>query len=271
MFDLGDIVPLTVQVRDQVGALTAPATAVWTITLPDGTSIAPAMSNPSIGVYAADYQPPAPGRYTARFVSTGPSTAYVDEFDVASATSLGIISLSAAKAALNLDYSDSSNDEELRQLIEAVTAAVENYRGEVIVRRTVADYVSGRRATTRRRLVLSKRPVLSLTSVTRPYDGYAWDPTQAVLVDPEAGIIVSYGTPFYGDMVITYLAGYSAVPANYIEGAKIILKHLWQVQQTPGMGPSPFTGGDVSPSPGAGYAIPNRAAQLLGGRAPLVG
>jgi hypothetical protein len=68
-----------------------------------------------------------------------------------------------------------------------------------------------------------------------------------------------------------YVAGRSVIPANYTEAAKIIIKHLWSVQQTPGMGSSgafnPFGAADVSSSiAGAGYAIPNRAAELLGGR-----
>jgi hypothetical protein len=273
MADLGDLMPLAIEIRDTSGNLANGGSVALTVTLPDGTTATPTVTNPSVGRYEAIYTPPQPGRYVARWLSTGlNASAYVETFDVRPGDPGYIVSLSDAKRALNLDLTDTSNDEELRSLIGAVTTAVENYRGEVIVRRSFTEYVSGRRAVSRRRLTLSRTPVLSLTSVTRPYDAFTWSATDVVLVDPEVGIIVSYGTPFYGELVITYTAGYQVVPDNYIEGAKIILRHLWEVQQTPGMssGTSPFGDSGAGTSANPAYAIPNRAAEMLGGRGPQV-
>lgn len=295
MFDLGDTVPLTVEVRDGSGALTAPGTAAWTVTLPDGTSVTPPLSNPSLGVYAVDYVPTIAGRYVARFVSANPSTAFVDEFDVTDGTSVSIMSLSAAKAALQIPSGATVDDEELRSLVEAVTFAVETYRGEAIVRRTVvencsfgrtlSEMINGTRIITEqyadarsRRLVLSKAPVISLTSLVRPYDGVTWAiGSDTVLVDPTAGVVMSYTVPFYGDITATYVAGYQVIPANFIEAAKIILRHLWQTQQTPGFGSRLFSSADDLSShltatvSSLGFAIPNRASELLGGKMPVIG
>lgn len=272
MIDLGDIVPLTVELRDTAGALANASAVVLTVGLPDGTSVTPSASNPSVGRYQYDFPTSQVGRHSVRWLATGTNAAaYTDQFDVRLADPAAIMSLTDAKRAVNFDLTDTSNDEELRGLIEAVTVAVENYRNEKIVRRTMVDHVSGRLAATRRRLTLAHSPVISVTSVFRPYDAFTWDPADVVLVDPEIGEIVTYGTSFYGDLVITYVVGYPVIPANYVEGAKHILKHLWEIQQTPGLGTSPFTG-DISPAiAGMGYAIPNRAAQLLGGRGPQVG
>jgi hypothetical protein len=249
------------------------------------------VSNPSIGRYQCDYVPTMPGRYVARWVATGlNSSAYVDEFDVRPADPGYILSLSAAKAALNIPAADMGDDEELRSLIEAVTFAVENYRGEIVARRTFVESISVRddggygsdgvyargagywsgRST--RRLLLSNVPVLSVTSVARPFDGVTWTPSDLVIVDASSGVVATYGAPFWGDLVATSVAGYQVVPANFTEAAKIILKHLWQTQQTPGMGSRMFGGGDdiTVGIAGLGFAIPNRAAELLGGRAPVV-
>jgi hypothetical protein len=60
------------------------------------------------------------------------------------------------------------------------------------------------------------------------------------------------------------------VPDNYITATQIICAHLWQTQRVQTLGSGPTFGGDTSFSPqlGLGYALPNRALELLGGRAP---
>lgn len=273
--DLGDVYRLSYRNTAPDGSLINAASVSGTVTLPDGTgSVFGPVTPTGLGIYFYDFTTTQVGRHVARWVATGTGAGSTSEmFDVRPGDPGYLISLTDAKRALNMDVADTSNDEEIRALLEGVTATVENYRGETIVRRTVTEYVSGRRQVTRRRLVLTRPPVISLTSVIRPYDAFTWAATDAILVDPNSGIIVSYGTPFYGDMVVTYLAGYAVIPGNYVEAAKIILRHLWETQQTPGMASPVFGSGgsDVTPGiAGMGYAIPNRAAELLGGRGPMI-
>lgn len=270
--DLGDVLPLTVEVRDAAGNLANAGAVTLTIGLPDGTSATPAVTNPSVGRYQCDYQPPQPGRYTARWVASGlNSSAYVDEFDVRPADPGYILSLSTAKAALNMSSSSTADDEELRSLIEAVTRVIEDYRGEVIARRTVTEKIT---PSSWRRLLLSYVPVISVTSVTRAVDGFTWSPTDLTIADPAVGYVDAALTApaFYGELTVTYVAGQAIVPANYTEAAKIIVQHLWQTQRMPNLGPpTPFSEGTTLTPSGLGFAVPNRAVELLGGRQPLVG
>jgi hypothetical protein len=139
-----------------------------------------------------------------------------------------------------------------------VTLIVEDYRKEAVVRRTVTERVS---VPASGRLLLSKWPVISVTSVGGATSGFT--------VDPSLGEVISTGGSFAGDLDVVYVAGRSVIPANYTEAAKVILKHLWTVQQTPGMGSRVFGvgGEDISAGiAGMGYALPNRAAEYLGGR-----
>lgn len=270
MADLGDLIPLAVEIRDANGALANAGAMTLTISLPDGTSITPAFTNPSVGRYEYYYVPTMPGRYVARWVATGlNSSAYVEVFDIRPADPGYIISPVDAKRALNIDLTDTSNDEELRSMIEAITKVIEEIRDETIVRRTFVERI---RPHGMRRWVLKHHPLLAITSLTREVDAYTWAPTDITITDTDIGEISAglYAPWLWGELTITYVAGYSVIPASYIEAAKIILKHLWQAQQTPGMGRSPFAAGGDDTTVIAGFAIPNRALELLGGRSPLL-
>lgn len=287
MADLGDVLPFSAKLYsappDEGGVLTNALSAALVITLPDGSTAAGVtVSGPvSTGVYQYDYVAAMPGRYVGRWLfafAGGKTTAYVETFDVRPADPGYLLSLSAARAALNIPATSPVDDEEIRSMLESVTTTVEAYRGEVIVRRTIVESltagksmweVAATRFTASRRLTLARAPVLSVTSIVRPYDGVTWDSTTAVLVNPAAGVLMTYGMPFYGDIVVTYVAGYQVIPPNFIEAAKIILRHLWQTQQTPGMGSRVFGVDDAAPL-GFGFAVPNRAAELLGGKMPTI-
>jgi hypothetical protein len=260
--DLGDVFPLTVEIRDAAGVLAAAGAITLTVTLPDGTTVTPSVTNPSTGRYQCDYPTTQVGRHTARWVATGlNSSAYVDVFDVRPADPGYILSLAAAKRALNIPVTSTGDDEELRELIEAVTAIVEDYRKEAVVRRTVVEQTSASGST----VLLRKAPVISVTSVVSG----STTQTTGFIVDSEIGEVTSTGAPFSGDLTVTYVVGRSIIPANFVEAGKIIIKHLWTVQQTPGMGSRVMGvgGDDISAGiAGLGFALPNRAAELLGGR-----
>jgi hypothetical protein len=275
--DLGDVVPLTVEIRDAAGALAAAGAITLTITLPDGTTATPTVTNPSIGRYQCDYPTTQVGRHSVRWVSTGlNSSAYADSFDVRPAIPAYILSMSDAKAALQIPAGVTTNDEQVRSMVEAVTYVIEDYRKDVVVRRTIVEPIDAQfDSLSSRRLVLRWAPVLSVTSIVRPIDGATWAGSDITVLDPNSGVIITYGTPFYasafrGGLVATYVAGRSVIPANYVEAAKVVLKHLWEIQQTPGMGSQVFgdtiSTGEAKVMTGLGYALPNRAAELLGGR-----
>ena len=122
MFDLGDVVPLAVNVKDTAGALANATAVVLTITLPDGTTATPSVTNSSTGVYSATYTPAVAGRFGVRWVATGTNAStYVDAFTVAAGA--GLISLDEVKAFLNI--TSTTNDEELREFVAAATVAAE--------------------------------------------------------------------------------------------------------------------------------------------------
>jgi len=263
VFDLADVVPLTVDIRDATGTLAAAGAIVLAITLPDGTTVTPSVTNPSTGRYQVDYPTVQAGRHSVRWVATGAnSSAYTDAFDVRPADPGYILSMAEAKKALNIPVTSTTDDEEIRALIAAVAYVVEDYRKEAVVRRVIVEQIS---TGSTRSLLLGKSPVISVTSVS---DGTTTRTTGWV-VDSELGEVTSTGTPFSGDLTVTYVAGRSVIPANFIEAAKVIAKHLWGVQQTAGMGSRVFGvgGDDISAGiAGLGFALPNRAAELLGGR-----
>ena len=84
MISAGGMYPIAFDVLDASGALTHAATATLTITLPDGTTATPAITDAAVpGQYRLAYQTTIPGRYTAHAVTTGPVISWDDEFDAA--------------------------------------------------------------------------------------------------------------------------------------------------------------------------------------------
>lgn len=283
MFDLGDVVPLTIDVRDAAGNLAnAGGTVTLTIGLPDGTSISPASTNPTAGRYQCDFVPTLPGRHAVRWVATGTNaSAYSDVFDVRPSDPGYIVSLSDAKRFLQIPVTNTTDDEELREYIESTTQVIEFWRNESIVRRTVVDQADTFGFTqptidgfqvggSARNISLTHSPVIAVTSVTRVDGTFTWD-VSALDVDPDRGLItVITGPLFYGLISVVYVVGYSIVPANYTLAAKIIIGHLWSTQRQPSVGGGVFSNQTDSTPSGFGFAIPNRAAELLGGQPPVI-
>lgn len=265
-YDLGDVVPLGTTVRDASGALANAGTMAVTITLPDNTTTTvPSVAPASTGTYAYDYAAVQAGRHTVRWVATGVNAgAYVDVFDVREAAPPMLVSLASAKAKLDIPATDSSSDEELREFIEATTAAVEFFVGPV-ARRTVQQVVRGDRDA----WVLHTTPVLAVTAIT-PLQTWQQAIDPSVLdVDTHTGILRrTDGLWFFsGDYRVTYAAGRALVPPNVSLAARLILQHLWRTNFGASRGLAGIGGGEdflaTEQVPGFGYAIPNRALQLL--------
>lgn len=275
MADIGDLMPLSIEVRDQAGVLTNASSVVLTITLPDGTTATPTVVNPPsvTGQYVATYVPTMVGRFQIHWVTASPQAAFSDVFDVRDLAKRSIISLSGAKRHLNMSPLVTKDDEEIRDMVEAVTSVIERYRGETVVRRTVVEKnVMGYG----NRLVLMHKPIVSITSIL-DYQNNPQDVTQWTL-DPDNGTITNYRFRWYNgrDVTVTYEAGYAEVPANYTLAAKIILAHLWTTQRIQNIGQQVSLGTRAKPEEaiitpaGMGFAIPMRAVELLGGRPSVV-
>jgi len=258
-FDLGATVRLTAECRGPDGALATASTATVTVTLPDGTTASPTPSATGTGTYQAVYATGAAGRHSVRWLFTGPAHAYTDMFDVREAAPPVLMSLATAKK--HLKKNDSGDDDEIRDWIEACTRAVEQFTGPVIMR-TVVETVDFRAA---RSVALQQIPVVSLTSVVAVRTGGTSYDVSDLDLDGQTGIVTRKdGGMLYGPLRFTYRAGRAIVSANIRSASKIILQHLWRTRQGPGR-PQLGTGDfDVTePIPGLGFAIPNRAVQLL--------
>lgn len=255
-YDIADSVPIAWDVLDAAGDLANAATAVLTVTKPDGTTETPAVTNPPsvTGQYRVTYTPTVEGRYLWSAVTTSPNTAYQEVFTVRGA-SPAILSLADAKQHLNITVT--TNDDELRDHLEAVTRIIEDEVGPVVLRTHTAR-VCGRRS----RIALPHTQVREIVSATEVRSGTSVD-VSGMTVNQASGVL-SYlnGASFpYDDMDVTYEVGRTTVEANWSLAAKIIVKHMWLTQ----LGNLPSGQGDDRGYvvTGSGYLVPYRAISLL--------
>jgi hypothetical protein len=260
-FDLGAVVPLGTTVQDATGAPANAGSMALVITLPDLTTVTVDPVTPSAtGVYGYDYATEQAGRHSVRWLATGINAgAYTDMFDVREAAPPVLMSLATAKK--HLKKNDRNDDDEIRDWVEACTRAVEQFVGPVVVRSVVetADFRAAQS------VALQQIPAMALTSVVAVRTGGTSYDVGDLDLDRETGIVTRKdGGPLSGPLRFTYTAGRAVVGANIRSAAKIILQHLWRTRQGPGR-PQLGTGDfDVNePIPGLGFAIPNRAIQLL--------
>ncbi|KAF4408658.1 phage head-tail connector protein [Streptomyces lycii] len=246
-FDLGDTVRLAAECTDPDGNPATASAVALTVTLPDGTTETPAVATPaSAGQYVHDFVSAVPGRHLVRWVWSDPACAYTDQFDVRPAAPPLIVSLADAKAHLNI--TSTREDAELRRMIETVTSGVEGFCG-IVARRTFTE-VRHLSSLGVRSVALRHTPVISVET-----------PVDAVF-DPDTGVVTG---DYYGPTTFTYTAGREIVPSALTDAALIILQHIWRTQRGPARGGvAGSTDYSVTePVQGFGYAIPNRALQLM--------
>lgn len=268
-YDLADVVPLTITIRDSSGAPADGGTVVLAIERPDGTTATPAVTHAGLGVYQVDYVPTMAGRHVAQWVCTGANASgYTDVFDVRRAAPPYLVSLADTKKQLNM--TGTADDEEVRGVIEAATGVVERHLDMAVVRRTVVERRTLGNPTVSsspgvlQRIALTTKPILSITSVVSADGATTWNPADMRVTD--AGVIeVLAGSVVWGPVDFTNIVGMQVIPANYTKAAEIIIQHLWDTQR--GSKGSAHAGGLDTPGAGFtsfGYAIPNRALELLG-------
>lgn len=267
--------PLAVETKDSDGNPANAGSVTLTIGLPDGTTVTPAVSNPSPGSYRVDYQTVQVGRHTVRWLATGVnSSAYADSFDVLPGDPGYIVSLSRAKRKLRIPFDDHEHDEDLRDYIQAATNVIEDYTKWTIPRRSFTETVD-LCGSVSRTLVLGRAPVISVTSVDSVDGSVSWD-VSGLDVNTASGVVtVLSGSLFRGLLRAVFVAGMSVIQAKYTRAALIIIEHLWQTERAQSQaGPFPGAYDDTAEGMrfmrGAGYAIPNRALELLGKPGPMV-
>lgn len=146
------------------------------------------------------------------------------------------------------NITSATSDDEIDLMRDAAQDAVEGLIGPVLWR-TVTQRISANGST----LVLNTLPVVSVTSLTL-------DGTSVTYTAVDGGMLADVAVT--GDVVATYIAGRTVVPGAVRLAALIIAAHLWQTQL--GSAPTQLQDGfNAEPTVGVGYAIPNRAADLL--------
>lgn len=257
-FDLGELVALSVTIRDAAGIVANAGAVNLVITLPDGTPAAVGPVSPtSTGVYDYDYPSTQSGRHGVRWVATGVNAgAHTDVFEILAASPPQLISLADAKKHLNIPAANTTDDAEIAETIRAVTVAIERHVG-AIVRTVYTETYDGGRC----EIALRHYPVIAVTSVT--VSGVALDPSGYTLTP--AGLLVP-DLPFpcgRFNVAVAYVAGMVSTLPNVAQAVKIVLKHMWETQRGSG-GMRPPVGGGEPVSVGLGYTMPNRAKELLG-------
>lgn len=278
----GAAVPLTWTSTDTTGSAFEGSTVTLTVTAPDGTTSQPAVTHNGNGSYSAAFTSTQAGHHLVAWTATasGLADAYCDSFEVQPAQDGTIVSLAEAKEILQLTGTTDS-DAVLQGYNAAATNVVEYMCGPV-VQQAVTETIPSRGTVA----CLSKPPVISLTPWTlvppelaatgitvadppspmlrtRLY-GIEW-PLEELYCDPRRGIVThTSGLPFYYCAYVwQYQAGRAVIPAALYEAAKVILEHLYQVKRGGAGAQNIAAGESVTTLPGFGFAIPNRAMELL--------
>ena len=257
MIEAGQNYPWTMQVKDASGALTNVTTITLTVTAPDGTVSTPAVQNPPdvTGTYVCNVPLPIPGLYKLSPVTSlgTPATDYVNARQF-----LSLLSLAEAKTHLNI--TTTTNDDELRNFMQASCELIEAKAG-ICVQRQFTDRVTEGAY----ELAVPHRPLLSVVSITSVWTGGpSWTGAQ-LRIDTEAGLIAQL-VPFifwWGPWDVTYVAGRAIIPERFIHAAKEQLRHLWETQRG-SMPPALLQGEEVfTTTAGWSFSVPRRVLELL--------
>lgn len=223
-------------------------TVVLEVLTPAGTTVTPTVVHDSLGTYHAAYTPTTAGHYAYHWHSTGTvATAADGEFDVEAKYDPQIVSLATAKGWLN--DPDDTDDDEIRDVLDAATAIIEKRIGPVLPV-TVTETLNARGDT----LQLGRAPVISVTDAsewlgTTQYT-LAAEPTGDTTVDSygydtdlEHGILFrrrsGYAAPWVTgtrSVTVTYVAGRNPIPADIQMAAKELVRLLWETQRGTGTG-----------------------------------
>jgi hypothetical protein len=277
---LGQSIRITTEVRDLSGVLADPDdTVTLYLHKPDatvGTYASP--SHTTVGKYYQDLVSvdlSQLGHYSYAWVTTSVSGVAAGvspsgDFDVYDPFEFAVLPLQDAKDALNIAQSNTAYDVEIAVMVASVERMLAQITGGPLFTATISERVKVGHGY--RSLVLRQRPVVAVTSITDIASGTALISSD-LDVDTNAGVIRrKLELPFWSRgpyYQVVYTAGWgTSLPAAFNLAARIVLQHLWEVQQGPGQRPT-MGGGDFSNvqqsyhNVGVGYAVPNRVLELM--------
>jgi len=280
-YPLNQPVRVSTTVRDTTGALVNAGTLTLLVKLAqaDGTQAVTGTyaspTNDGTGLYhqdipVTDLTTAGHYQYTWTATGTGAGVSF-GEFDVFDALlETSVLPLQDAKDQLNIPQATTASDAEIQSYIATIESALRRYTGGPLVNKTITAERS-EMMQNQTVIPVRQRPLVSVTSITSASGGVI-DISAGLDLDANAGLIRrKLGLPFYGPffqwlpaVTVTYVAGWgTSVPAAFNSAARIILQNLWDTQRGPAA--LPMGGGDMVTPPGFGFAIPNRAAELLNG------
>lgn len=178
---------------------------------------------------------------------------------------MSIVDIVRAKRRLQIDLSDTTDDDELISKINAITPVIEEYKDEIIDKRAFTEQVDVNGSKFR----LNSTPVISLTSVTSLDGNTHWDISN-LNASPNGLVRVIGGPPITGAVEVVYLAGYENVPYRYVEGALVILQHVWETQRGVAGDDQGVLGPEEEhPRATSTFSFPHKALEWLGPRPPV--
>jgi hypothetical protein len=169
---------------------------------------------------------------------------------VTPATSLALVSLDDAKAALGIDPADTSQDAALARQIDATSTAINNWCDRIFVVQTYRDQLRNACGYFGEPLVTRQYPIVVADEVPLVVteDGAALDPA-LIEVYPETGRLYrldsasaapsAWSAPL---IVVDYTAGFAEIPAD-VEGACL----EWLTARWYGMGRDPALRSETIP------------------------
>lgn len=224
-------------VKDSSGNLANAGTVVVTVTLPDGTTAAPTVSNTSTGVYDIAYTTTQSGKHDLSGSATGgilgtEFDVWEDAFVVEQPLRMfiGVDEASSHLRATGVITTDADR-EQLRWLCIGTCDAVERDLDRIIARRTVIESYDGGKTG----IKLRSGPVLSITTVvesgsTLTASDYVFDTNAGVLWrgSTTAAAWWAYGRQ---NITVTFVAGMTNPPAVVRLVSLYLIQAMWQSSQ----------------------------------------
>lgn len=238
--------------------------ATLTVTAPDGSTTTPPVTQGE-AAFEADVATTLPGRHLLRWAIAAPAETWADVLDVWPADPRFLLGFDDAVAAVRWRAADVAKyGDDLRLHMATVTEVLEDIVGAVLVRTVVQTADGGKTG-----VALWERPdeIVSVTVGGAAYPDYRVNASAAIVYageDPAARFADGRQ-----NVVVTYRAGTRQVPPSILEAARILIRHMVDVEQAPSPVAS-AVGDDVAPTP-SGFLVPRRVLELCANRHTLPG
>jgi hypothetical protein len=276
-YEIGQVLTFAVTVKDATGTLVNTGTTpVCTITLPDGTTSLGTITNPSTGNYVATLTSTLAGRHRARWTATGANAGgfpYTDTADVWATDPQLVISLGDARAELNLDATETVNDDELRLYVAATTQIMVDLCSPLNIAVLPSSRVEEHEPAGSQLVLRRKSPTTPTSAIeyigTAAYTiAYSATPNaggDSFTYEPQTGILTRRvgGVPYRwrGTVQVSYTWGSTEINPRVVLAARALVAHLWSIGNR-GWRPS-FGGNEAIMQTPMGYAIPRRVVEML--------